>query len=195
MVMGALFREIRRSVVAVLALGILLCGLYPLVTWALSQAFFSDKANGSLLTTQGTVVGSRLLAQGFTGRQYFHPRPSAAGLGYDGASSGGTNLGPLSRSLIDSVRDRAKAYRKENDMPPSALVPADAVTSSGSGLDPHISIENALIQAGRVARERGMSDEGMLRRIAEHTEGRTLGIFGEPRVNVLDLNLALDGRL
>jgi K+-transporting ATPase ATPase C chain len=195
MVMNTILREIRTSVIAVAAFGVLLCGLYPLATWAVGRVFFADKANGSLLTNGKTVVGSRLLGQGFTGRQYFHPRPSAAGAGYDGTASGGSNLGPLSRSLIEAVERRAADYRKETGLPPGAHVPADAVDSSASGLDPHISVANALIQARRVARERGMSDEGVRRRISEHTEGRTLGIFGEPRVNVLVLNLALDGRL
>jgi potassium-transporting ATPase KdpC subunit len=193
--MDTILHEIRRSVVAILALGVLLCGLYPLATWALGQAFFSDKADGSLLVKEKAIVGSRLLAQGFSGAQYFHPRPSAAGLGYDATASGGTNLGPLSKSLIEAVRQRVKDYRKENNLFPTTQVPADAVTSSGSGLDPHISVENAMLQAKRVGLARGMSDAGIRRRILEHTEGRTLGIFGEPRVNVLTLNLALDGRL
>jgi potassium-transporting ATPase KdpC subunit len=192
--MNTIFQEIRRSVVAVLVLGILLCGIYPLVTWGLAQVFFSDKANGSLIRDEKGIVGSLLLAQGFTSAQYFHPRPTAAGLGYDAASSGGSNLGPLSKSLIDSVRQRVEEYRKENSLSVDTLIPADAVTSSGSGLDPHISVDNAMLQARRVAKARGMSDEGIRRRIDAHTEGRTLGIFGEQRVNVLTLNLALDGR-
>jgi potassium-transporting ATPase KdpC subunit len=192
--MGTLLSEIRRSVVAVILLGILLCGVYPLVTWAVGQALFSDKANGSLMRDKDGVVGSRLFAQGFSGTSYFHPRPSAAGFGYDGISSAGSNLGPLSKDLIDAVRRRVENYRKENGLSSGTPVPEDAVTSSGSGLDPHISVENALLQADRVAKARGMSAEGIRRRIAEQTEGRTWGLFGEPRVNVLTLNLALDGR-
>jgi potassium-transporting ATPase KdpC subunit len=193
--MKPLFTEVGRSIMAVILLGVLLCGLYPLVTWGIAQVFFSDKANGSLISDGKTVIGSRLLAQGFTGIQYFHPRPSSAGLGYDASSSGGSNLGPLSKDLIETVRRRVKDYRRENSLAGTMLVPADAVTSSASGLDPHISVENAVLQADRVAKARGMSSEGIMRRISEHTEGRTFGIFGEQRVNVLTLNLALDGRL
>jgi potassium-transporting ATPase KdpC subunit len=193
--MQGLLREIRRSVVATIAFGLVLCGLYPLVTWAVGQMLFQDKANGSLLIGNHGAVGSRLIGQGFTGAQYFHPRPSAAGAGYDGTASGGSNLGPISRVLVESVRKRVADYRAENGLSTETPVPADAVTSSASGLDPHITVENALLQAARVARERGMSDAGLRRRIAEHTEGRSLGIFGEPRVNILTLNLALDGRL
>jgi K+-transporting ATPase ATPase C chain len=140
------------------------------------------------------VIGSSLLAQRFAGERYFHPRPSAAGQGYDAVSSGGSNLGPISQKLIDTVKQRVADYRKENGLGPDAPVPADAVTTSASGLDPHISVQNALLQARRVAYTRGMSDEGIRKRIEEHTEGRTLWIFGEPRVNVLKVNLALDGR-
>jgi potassium-transporting ATPase KdpC subunit len=193
--MKRLFREIGRSVIGVLALSILLCGIYPLIIWAVAQVFFTEKANGSLLTEENRVIGSALLAQGFTGRQYFRPRPSAAGEGYDARSSGGSNLGPLSRTLSETVKRRVDEYRKENGLAPDVGVPADAVTASGSGLDPHISPGNALIQAKRVARERGMTERAVLQKIGEHTEGRTLGIFGEPRVNVLTLNCALDGRL
>jgi len=193
--MKALLHEILRSLVAVLALAVLLCGVYPLATWAIARVLFADEANGSLLVRDGKVVGSRLIAQQFAGVQYFHPRPSAAGAGYDATASGGSNLGPLSRKLIDAVGQRVEDYRKENYIPVHTAVPADAVTASASGLDPHISVQNALLQAKRVALARGMSDEGIRRRISEHTEGRTLWVFGEPRVNVLMLNLALDGRL
>ncbi|NJD62208.1 MAG: K(+)-transporting ATPase subunit C, partial [Deltaproteobacteria bacterium] len=133
-------------------------------------------------------------AQGFTGAAYFHPRPSAAGRGYDAANSSGTNLGPTSKLLIEDVKRRTADYRAENGLPADAQVPADAVTSSASGLDPHIGVENARIQAGRVAKARGMSREEVLRRIAVHTEARSLMILGEPRVNVLMLNLDLDGK-
>ena len=193
--MKTLFQEIKYSVIGILSLGILLCVIYPLMTWAIAQVFFSEKANGSLLMEENKIIGSALLAQGFTGRQYFHPRPSAAGTGYDAMSSGGSNLGPLSRTLSETVRQRVDEYRKENSLDKGIPIPADAVTSSGSGLDPHISPENARIQAPRVARERGMSDKAVLQKISDHTEGRTLWVFGEPRVNVLTLNCALDGRL
>ena len=193
--MKTLFQEIKYSVIGILSLGILLCVIYPLMTWAIAQVFFSEKANGSLLAEENKIIGSALLAQGFTGRQYFHPRPSAAGTSYDAMSSGGSNLGPLSRTLSETVRQRVDEYRKENSLDTGIPIPADAVTSSGSGLDPHISPENARIQAPRVARERGMSDKAVLQKISDHTEGRTLWVFGEPRVNVLTLNYALDGRL
>jgi K+-transporting ATPase ATPase C chain len=162
-----------------------------LVLWVLSQGLFPESANGSLLIRKGTVIGSSLLSQGFTDPKYFHPRPSAAGQGYDAASSGGSNLGPLSQKLIETVKQRIKDYRVENELSPDAPVPADAVTSSGSGLDPHISVANALLQAKRVSKARKISVEMIRKKIEIHTEGRTLGILGEPRVNVLMLNLDL----
>ena len=192
--MKALITELRIAIVSTIALAVILCGIYPAFVWVVAQGFFPREANGSLITEKATVIGSRLLAQGFTGERYFHPRPSAAGQGYDAISSGGSNLGPISQKLIDTVKQRVADYRKENGLGPDAPVPADAVTTSASGLDPHISVQNALLQARRVAYARGMSDEGIRKRIEEHTEGRTLWIFGEPRVNVLKLNLALDGR-
>lgn len=191
--MNNLFKEIRISLVATLLLAILLCGIYPALVWVAAQAIFHNEANGSLIIKNGRMVGSSLLAQRFTGAKYFHPRPSAAGAGYDAANSGGSNLGPLSKKLIDDTGQRVRDYRAENNLPPEATVPADAVTASGSGLDPHISMENALLQAARVARARGVSEETVRSKIAAHTEGRTLGIFGEPRVIVLLLNLDLDG--
>lgn len=192
--MKALITELRIALISTIALAVILCGIYPAFVWVVAQGLFPREANGSLITEKGTVTGSSLLAQGFTGERYFHPRPSAAGQGYDATSSGGSNLGPISQKLIDTVKQRVADYRKENGLGPDAPVPADAVTTSASGLDPHISVQNALLQARRVAYARGMSDEGIRKRIEEHTEGRTLWIFGEPRVNVLKLNLALDGR-
>lgn len=193
--MKNLLSELRISLVATVSLALLLCGIYPLVVWGIAQGLFPYKANGSLIMRDGKIVGSELLAQNFTGPKYFHPRPSSAGeTGYDGGSSGGSNLGPISKKLIDSVEERVKAYRQENNLPPATPVPADAVTASGSGLDPHIGVQNALLQAGRVARERGVSEQAMVAEIKSHTQGRDLGIFGEPRVNVLTLNLALDAR-
>jgi K+-transporting ATPase ATPase C chain len=192
--MKNLIAELRTSLVLTLLLIVMCCGIYPVVVWAIAQGIFPFKANGSLVRVSGRVVGSSLLAQGFAGLAYFHPRPSAAGQGYDAANSSGTNLGPTSKRLIEDVRIRVAAYRAGNGLPPDAMVPADAVTSSASGLDPHISPENAMLQAGRVAKARGLSREEVLRKIAAHTEGRGLMILGEPRVNVLMLNLDLDGK-
>ena len=192
--MKDLIRELRISLIATLSLAIILCAIYPLIIWVFAQGLFPARANGSLLVRDGKVVGSRFISQGFTDPKYFHPRPSAAGGGYDGAHSGATNLGPLSKKLIDAVRDRVVAYRTENNLPSGTPVPADAVTASASGLDPHISVKNAQLQARRVAKAMGMSVEVVLRKIEDHTEGRTLGILGEPRVNVLMLNLDLEGR-
>lgn len=185
--------ELRVSVLATLSLAVLLCGAYPLVVWTLAQAFFPKQANGSLLVRGGEVLGASLIGREFSGSRYFHSRPSAAGEGYDAAASGGSNLGPMSRKLVDEVRERVKRYRQENGLKESDTVPADAVTASASGLDPHITPENALVQARRVAQARGMSEEAVRGKIEAHTEGRTMGILGEPRVNVMELNLDLDG--
>ncbi|HSQ15618.1 MAG TPA: K(+)-transporting ATPase subunit C [Candidatus Binatia bacterium] len=193
--MKELFAELRASIAATLLLAVLCCGIYPAVVWAVGQGLFSHKANGSLLRVDGKVAGSSLLAQGFTAPNYFHPRPSAAGQGYDAAGSSGTNLGPTSKKLIESVKERVDAYRAENGLSPDARVPADAVTSSASGLDPHISVRNAVLQAARVAKARGIDEKVVLAKVGAHTEGRTLGVLGEPRVNVLTLNLSLDGKL
>lgn len=188
-------REIRISLVATATLAIILCGIYPLTVWLLAQGLFPSKANGSLMVRSGKIIGSALLSQGFTDPKYFHPRPSAAGDGYDAIHSGGSNLGPTSKKLIDTVRKRVDEYRKENNLAPDVLVPPDAVTASASGLDPHISLKNALLQAPRVARAWGVSTEVILKEIKIHMEGREFGILGEPRVNVLLLNLALDKKL
>jgi potassium-transporting ATPase KdpC subunit len=190
--MKEILAQLRISLAAVLALTVILCGVYPLLVWAAGQTLFPQQAGGSLVRSGGTVAGSALLSQGFTGPAYFHPRPSAAGGGYDAASSGGSNLGPTSRQLTEQVQARIIAYRAENGLPTDVPIPADAVTASASGLDPHISVPNALIQAGRVARARGMSEEALRARIAAHTEGRDLWLMGTPRVNVLLLNLDLD---
>jgi K+-transporting ATPase ATPase C chain len=190
--MKNIFKEIRISLIATLSLAVILCGIYPLAVWVLAQGLFPARANGSLIMRSGKIVGSSLISQGFTGPKYFHPRPSEAGQGYDATSSGGSNLGPMSKKLVDEVRLRILEYRIENNVGSDVLVPADAVTASASGLDPHISLKNALLQAPRVARARGLSETAVRRQIAVHTEGRFLGILGEPRVNVLRLNLALD---
>ncbi|MGE5700654.1 MAG: K(+)-transporting ATPase subunit C [Deltaproteobacteria bacterium] len=193
--MKNLISEFRTSLIVTLLLVVLCCGIYPLAVWAIAQGVFPNQANGSLVAVNGIVVGSSLLGQGFAGPAYFHPRPSAAGQGYDAAKSSGTNLGPTSKKLIEAVQQRVADYRVENGLPPDAPVPADAVTSSASGLDPHISVENAMLQAGRVAKTRGLSREEVLRKIAAHAEGRTIMILGEPRVNVVMLNLDLDGKM
>ena len=191
--MKELFSEIRGAVFATLVLAIVCCGLYPLVVFGISQALFHDKANGSLLVdADGTVRGSKLLAQGFTADKYFHPRPSAAGTGYDAAGSSGSNLGPTSQKLNDAIKDRVDAYRKENGLNADESVPADAVTASGSGLDPHISLRNAKLQTPRVAKARTVREEKLRELIKENTDARDFGLIGDPGVNVLTLNRALD---
>ena len=166
--------------------------VYPLAIMGVAQVGFSAQANGSLVKRDGIVVGSGLIGQSFTAAKYFHPRPSAAGDGYDGTSSGASNLGPSNPDLVKDVRARIIAYRHENGLAPGTPVPVEAVTSSGSGLDPHISPADARIQAVRVARERDLPLASVLALVKEHTDGRTLGFLGEPGVNVLELNLALD---
>jgi K+-transporting ATPase ATPase C chain len=193
--MKDLIAELRASIAATLLLAVLCCGIYPVAVWAVGQGLFSDKANGSLVRFNGKVVGSSLIAQGFTSPAYFHPRPSAAGQRYDAVHSGGTNLGPTSKKLIEDVKQRVAGYRAENGLPPDTPVPADAVTSSASGLDPHISVRNALLQAARVAKARGIGEKEVLEKVESHAEGRSLGLLGEPRVNVLTLNLLLDGKM
>ncbi len=182
---------------------------FPVAVWAIGKVAFPSQAAGSLIKdAHGNVVGSSLLGQSFTKPEYFHPRPSAAGNGYDAANSSGTNLGPTSDKLINGIKDDpatkdvdetypgfkdlAKAYREENGLGPDAVIPADAATRSASGLDPDISPANADLQVARVAKARGLSPDRVRELVAAHTSGRTLGLFGEPRVNVLELNLGLD---
>jgi K+-transporting ATPase ATPase C chain len=166
--------------------------IYPLAVTGLCQALFHDKANGSLITVNDQVVGSALIGQNFSRSRYFQPRPSAAGNdGYDPTASGGSNLGPTNQKLIDRVKASVEKFRKENPTYKGPL-PADLVTTSGSGLDPHISPASAAAQVNRVARARGVSGEKLQALVDERTEGRDLGFLGEPRVNVLLLNLALD---
>ena len=191
--MKTFLQQIRTSILATLVLAALLCGVFPAVIWAGGQLLFHDKANGSLIVdADGTVRGSALLGQSFTSEKYFHPRPSAAGTGYDAASSSGTNLGPTSTKLADAVRAAVEAYRKENGLAGGVTVPADAVTSSASGLDPHITPANAELQAPRVAHARHLPIERVRELIVANSGQRDLHVFGEPAVNVLKLNLALD---
>jgi K+-transporting ATPase ATPase C chain len=187
-----LITELKTAILATLVLAVLLCGVYPALVWGIGQTLFFSQANGSLVIREGRISGSRLIGQNVTGAQYFHPRPSVAGDGYDAANSGGSNLGPLSGKLVDRVTQQIAVYREENDLPTATTVPADAVTASASGLDPHISIENAEIQSARVARARGMSENQIGNLIRLHTDGPGLVFLGEPGVNVFELNLALD---
>ena len=191
--MKEFFSHIRGAVVSTFVLAVVCCGIYPLIVFGISQTLFRDKANGSLIVDpDGTVRGSKLLGQGFTDAKYLHPRPSAAGNGYDAASSGGSNLGPTSRKLNDAIEERIAAYRVENGLSQSQPVPADAVTASGSGLDPHISLQNAELQIPRVAKARGVSEDKVRELVRQNTESCDLGILGERGVNVLELNRALD---
>ena len=192
--MKAFLSALRPAVGATVVLAAVCCGAYPLVVTGISQTVFRDKANGSLIKdASGKVIGSELLGQNFTGNGYFHPRPSAAGAnGYDAASSSGTNLGPTSAKLADQVKERVAAYRTTNGLGANDLVPADAVTASGSGLDPHISPANAGLQANRVAAARGVEVGKVRELIAANTDKPSLGLLGDAGVNVVKLNLALD---
>ena len=173
------------TIVTTVILGV----IYPLAITAIAQVAFPDKANGQLIEKDGRVIGSRLLAQGFSSSGYFRPRPSAAGTAYDAANSAGTQLGPTNKKLMDAVKANVEVARKEN---PKAPVPIDLVTTSASGLDPHISLAAADFQVPRVARERGIAEGDVRRLVAASTAERSLGFFGEPGVNVLELNVALD---
>ena len=174
------------TIVTTVLLGI----IYPLVVTGLAKVLFPAKANGQLIERNGKVVGSRIIGQAFTGPAYFHSRPSAAGNnGYDAANSGGSNLGPTNQKLIDRVKQDVASLQAEN---PGTPVPVDLVTTSASGLDPDISPAAADFQMARVARERGMTQDELRRLVAKHAEGRQLGFLGEPRVNVLELNMDLD---
>jgi K+-transporting ATPase ATPase C chain len=180
------------AAIGMVVLFTLLTGVaYPLLVTGISHVLFRDQATGSLVERDGEVVGSALLAQEFTDPGYFRPRPSA--IGYDARDSGGANLGPTNPDLLATIEEHAERYRQENGLSAGQEVPVDAVTMSASGLDPHISEANAELQAPRVAEARGLSEEDVLGLVAEHTESRTLGILGESGVNVLELNLALDG--
>jgi K+-transporting ATPase ATPase C chain len=186
--------EIRPAMVATLVLAVVCCGFYPLAVTGIAKLACAKQADGSLIVDHhGVVVGSSLLAQNFSGARYFHPRPSAAGAnGYDAANSGGSNLGPTSKKLADSIRERVAAYRATNGLAPGQAVPADAVTASGSGLDPHISPANAALQIARVAKARGTAPEKIQELITANTDKANFGLLGEDGVNVLKLNIALD---
>ncbi len=193
--MKNLLTEIRNAVLITIIFAVVCCGLYPLVVYGFSQALFSHQANGSLiLGTNGVVIGSTLIGQSFSADKYFHPRPSAAGNGYDALSSGGSNLGPTSKKLADNIAQNLADYRTQNNLATNAPVPADAVTASASGLDPHISLANANLQVGRVAKARNLTPEQVQELIHQNVDDRDWGLFGEPGVNVLKLNLALDQR-
>jgi K+-transporting ATPase ATPase C chain len=191
--MFAAFRgQLGAAVRALLVLTVLTGVAYPLAVTGVGQLAFAEEADGSLVERDGVPVGSRLLGQAIDGPRWFHPRPSAAGDGYDGMASGASNLGPTNPDLLASVRQRVAAYRRAEGLDPDAPVPVDAVTASGSGLDPHISVANARLQARRVAAERELRLAEVLALVAEHTETRSLGFLGEDGVNVLLLNLALE---
>ncbi len=190
--MKTFLKDLWTSISATVVLCVILSGIYPVLIWGFGQLLFSRQANGSLIENHGQIIGSELLAQGFSGAKYFHPRPSAAGTGYDPLSSGGSNLGPTSQKLIDGIKGNVAQYRQENGLAAEVAVPADAVTASGSGLDPHISLQNAQLQIPRVAKERGLSEEAVRAEVTKATDNPLVGIGGEPGVNVLKLNLALD---
>lgn len=191
--MRTFFATFRPAFLCLLLLTLLLGIIYPLFMYGIGQLFFHKTANGSLILQNGKVIGSEWIGQNFNQPTYFHPRPSSAGdKGYDAANSSGSNLGPTSQKLIDQIRDRATNYRAENQLGADILIPADAVTASASGLDPHISVENALLQASRIAQARNLPKEKIMQLIEKFTEGRDLGLFGEKRINVLRINLALD---
>jgi potassium-transporting ATPase KdpC subunit len=185
-------RQLRPALLALAVFTVLTGLIYPLAVTVVAQTAFGRSADGSIVRVDGQAVGSELIGQSFSQPQYFHPRPSAAGEGYDAAASSGSNLGPNDSGLLAAVAERAAAYRAENGLDDSRLVPVDAVTASASGLDPMISVANARIQATRVARERGLDPTIVLAVVADQTVGRVAGVLGDPGVNVLLLNVALD---
>ncbi len=190
--MKTFLKELWTSIIATVVLCVVVSGFYPVLIWGIGQVLFPHQANGSLVERNGQIVGSELLAQGFSGAKYFHPRPSAAGTGYDPLNSGGSNLGPTSQKLIDGIKANVAQYRQENGLSAETAVPADAVTASGSGLDPHISLHNAQLQIPRVAKERDLTEEVVRAQVTKATDKPLLGLGGDPGVNVLSLNLALD---
>ena len=204
-----MLKQMRPALMSVLVMVVLTGLIFPGVVTAFASVLFPHRARGSLISTEGKVTGSELIGQTFNAPGYFHPRPSAAGGGYDATASGGTNLGPTSDKLIngihkklpdgkdapgnyEGIRDLAMAYRNENGLAPGTPIPADAVTRSASGLDPEISPANAALQLARVAKTRGLAEDVVHRLVTQNTRGRQYGILGEPGVNVLKLNLALD---
>ena len=178
--MKTFLKELWTSIVATMVLCVVVSGIYPVLIWGVGQVLFPHQANGSLVENNGQIVGSELLAQGFSGAKYFHPRPSAAGTGYDPTSSGGSNLGPTSQKLMDGIKANVAQYRQENGLAADALVPADAVTASGSGLDPHISLQNAQIQIPRVAKERGLTEEAVQGEVTKATDNPCSGLAANP---------------
>lgn len=188
-------RQLRIAVVSTIVLTVFLGILYPVAIWGIAQVAFPVQANGSLVrASDGTIIGSALLGQNFTDAKYFHPRPSAAGAdGYDAGASSGSNFAPGNQKLIDAVTERVKSYREENGLPESTLVPVDAVTTSASGLDPDITLANAYLQAARVAKARGVPEAEVRAAIDRLAIRPFLGFWGAPSVNVLRLNLTLDG--
>lgn len=185
-------RLLYTGVVMTIVLTVLVGVIYPFAMTGLSQVLFHDQANGSLITVNGQVVGSKLIGQNFAKPQYFHPRASAAGTGYDATLSAGTNLGPTSTKLLTTTVALANSIRAEDGMPPGYVLPSDAVSTSASGLDPHISPAYADLQVARVAKARGISEDQVRGAVRQYISDRDLGVLGEARVNVLELNLALD---
>jgi potassium-transporting ATPase KdpC subunit len=190
--LGPYLRQLRPALVGLILLTLITGGLYPAVIYAIGRLAFADQADGSLVRRGGVVVGSRLMGQPFARPQYFQPRPSAAGNGYDATQSGGANFAPANPKLVSAVSAAADAYRILNGLPANAPIPIDAVTSSGSGLDPHISPANAALQVPRIAKARGVTEATVRQLIDANTEAPDLGFIGQPRVSVLALNLALD---
>jgi K+-transporting ATPase ATPase C chain len=187
--------DFRTAILSMLFFTVLCGAIYPLAMTGIAQGVFPDKANGSIIERDGQAVGSALVGQNFSGPEYFHSRPSAAGAeGYDASASSGSNLGPSSQVLVDRVAESLAKIREENGLAADTPIPVDAVTASGSGLDPHISPAYAELQVARVAEARGLSADAVHSLVEEHTAGSTLLVMGEPRVNVLELNLALDAR-
>jgi K+-transporting ATPase ATPase C chain len=189
---GHLAANLRPALTGLVLLTIVTGCLFPLALFGIGWKLFPGQAGGSLIVRNGIIVGSALIGQGFSAPRYFHPRPSAAGDGYDATASGGTNFGPDNAKFHDAVVQFAQAFRTDNGLAPSAPIPVDAVTSSGSGLDPHITSENAALQVPRVAHARGMSEAAVRALVDAHTEGRQFGFLGQLRVSVLALNMALD---
>jgi potassium-transporting ATPase KdpC subunit len=188
-------RQLPAAIGMLIVFTILTGVVYPLVVMAIGQIAFNDKAEGSLIEVDGEVVGSSLIGQSFTAPEYFHPRPSAAGDGYDASASSGSNLGPTNPDFLATVAERVAAYRTENGLADDTRVPVDAITASASGLDPHISIANAELQAPRVAEARGLELDAVVELVDDNTSGRDLGFLGEEGVNVLELNIALDAMM